>query len=49
MRKRFKQKKHSCGLCKPHKLGWCPRWRSRDLMLLKVFEKERTQLSHSGL
>ncbi len=42
MRKRKKIKKHSCGLCKPHKLGLDCRWKKRDLILLKEFEKTLT-------
>ena len=41
MRKRFKRKKYSCGLCKPNKVGWASRWKGKDLALLKVFEKEK--------
>ena len=40
MRKQFKQKKHSCGLCKPHKVGWCSRWKAKDAALLREFERE---------
>lgn len=41
MRKRLKKKKHSCGLCKPHKLGLENRWKNKDFGFLKEFEKER--------
>lgn len=44
MRKRFKIKKHSCGLCKPHKVGWDHRWKSKELVLMKLFEREKTAL-----
>lgn len=40
MRKRTKNKKHSCTLCKPHKTGHTLRWRARDLLLLRDFEKK---------
>ena len=39
MRKRYKKKLHSCGLCKPHKLNISLRWKSKDLAMLKEFEK----------
>ena len=44
MRKRFKNKKESCALCKPHKRGWITRWDSKDLESLKIFEKEKSYL-----
>ncbi len=40
MRKRFKMKKHSCGLCKPHKVGGANRWNAKELVLLKIYERE---------
>jgi hypothetical protein len=30
MRKQYKTKKRSCGLCKPHKKGWVNRWKAKD-------------------
>jgi len=44
MRKRFKNKKESCALCKPHKRGWAVRWNSKQAELLRIFEKEKTFL-----
>ncbi|MDP3727585.1 MAG: hypothetical protein Q8R35_03020 [bacterium] len=44
MRKRFKRKQHSCGLCKPQKVGWETRWKQRDFVRLREFEKERRML-----
>ena len=41
MRKRFKNKKHSCALCKPNKTGHANRWNSKDFFALKEFEKEK--------
>lgn len=38
MRKRLKKKKHSCALCKPHKMGGCNRWKAKDLASLREFE-----------
>lgn len=29
MRKRYKSKRRSCGLCKPHKRGWLTRWNTK--------------------
>ena len=31
MRKRLKKKRHSCSLCKPHKMGQANRWKAKDL------------------
>ncbi len=45
MRKRFKNKKHSCALCKPHKMGHDCRWKNKDLERLKEFEKEKALVS----
>lgn len=39
MRKRNKTKLCSCGLCKPHKMGWCNRWKPREFQALKEFER----------
>lgn len=41
MRKRLKLKKHSCALCKPHKMRGANRWDARDLSRLKEFETMR--------
>jgi len=40
MRKRFKKKKRSCALCKPHKVGWDKRYKTKDLDKLERAEKE---------
>ena len=37
-RKRSKNKRHSCGICKPHKRGGANRWKPKDEMLLKEAE-----------
>jgi len=41
MRKRTKLKKHSCALCKPHKMSMCSHWKFKDLEMLKSFEKNK--------
>ena len=41
MRKRLKMKKHSCAMCKPHKMGGDVRWKPKELQALKQFEKEK--------
>lgn len=40
MRKRLKKKKHSCKLCKPHKMGLQGRWNHREFDSLKRAEQE---------
>jgi len=40
MRKRYKLKRRSCALCKPHKRGWDQRWKAREGELLKTAERE---------
>lgn len=40
MRKRYKNKRRSCALCKPHKRGWDLRWRPRELAALARAERE---------
>ncbi|WP_170161082.1 hypothetical protein [Methylocaldum marinum] len=40
MRKRYKLKRRSCGLCKPHKRGWDNRWKAKDQLLMERAEKE---------
>lgn len=44
MRKRFKIKRHSCGLCKPHKLGLAHRWTAKDFARIKEFEREKLEV-----
>jgi hypothetical protein len=40
-RKRFKRKRRSCALCKPHKRGWDTRWKPKEAAKLKRFERDR--------
>lgn len=40
MRKRLKNKKRSCALCKPHKTGHSNRWKAKESDRLKRDEKE---------
>jgi hypothetical protein len=40
MRKRYKSKLQSCGLCKPHKRGWEHRWKGKDMQLVEDAERE---------
>jgi len=40
IRKRHKIKNRACGLCKPHKRSFAPRWKSRDLVRLVEFERD---------
>jgi hypothetical protein len=39
-RKQYKIKRHSCALCKPHKMGWAPRFSDRQRMLMSVHSAE---------
>ncbi len=43
MRKRYKNKKRSCPLCKPQKTNGSVRWSKKDLFLLKEFEKQKIE------
>lgn len=40
MRKRYKDKDRSCGLCKPHKRGWAQRWKPKEGQFLEETERE---------
>jgi hypothetical protein len=40
MRKRYRIKRRSCGLCKPHKRGMASRWTVRDEAALRAAEAE---------
>ena len=40
MRKRYKIKRKSCALCKPHKRGFAVRWRARELAEIVRAESE---------
>jgi hypothetical protein len=44
MRKRYKDKKRSCGLCKPHKRKWSKRWKVKDMVLEERFFSEKEQM-----
>ncbi len=39
MRKRQKNKKRSCKMCKAHKMGWDNRWKAKDEARLKRDER----------
>jgi len=39
-RKRYKNKKRSCAMCKPHKRKWEKRWKPKELAKLEQDEKE---------
>jgi len=39
VRKRFKVKRHSCPICKPHKMRWAKRWKRKELSGLEESEK----------
>lgn len=43
MRKRLKHKKHSCPMCKPHKMGWENRWSPKEDEDLRRFERAKQQ------
>ena len=40
MRKRYRHKRKSCALCKPHKRGFAARWRARELAAIARAERE---------
>jgi hypothetical protein len=40
VRKRFKSKARSCGLCKPHKRGMANRWPAKQRSLLLLHERD---------
>ena len=41
MRKRYRNNPRACGVCKPSKYGWTPRWDDRELIRLRDWERER--------
>lgn len=40
MRKNYRKKLRSCGLCKPHKMAKASRFTAKDLQELRAAEKE---------
>jgi len=40
MRKQYKQKKKSCAMCKPHKMGWSNRWKKKEQEQMEIDEEE---------
>ena len=49
MRKHYKIKKFSCGLCKPYKKGMSNRWSAKEFSLLREFEREKVILAKNGI
>lgn len=45
MRKNYKQKRRSCALCKPHKVGWDTRWTAKEAALRKAMGLESQRVS----
>jgi len=39
----YKNKKRSCGWCKPYKRGWEKRWKPREIQAIKTFQKEKKE------
>ncbi len=37
----YRQKRRSCKMCKPHKMGFSPMWKAKDLGRLKAMEQEQ--------
>ena len=40
MGKVYKRKRHSFALCKPHKMGWAPKLKEKQMFLRKVHEAQ---------
>lgn len=40
MRKRYKLKKRSCPICKPHKMKWAHRFKAKELSKRDLMDKE---------
>jgi hypothetical protein len=36
----YKRKRRSCKMCKPHKMGWAPKKKLKEIQLIKEFKKE---------
>lgn len=49
MRKRFRNKKRSCGLCKPHQRGRAGRWTAREAQALAIGEREIAQFTRQAV
>lgn len=43
MGKVYKRKRHSCKLCKPHKMGWEKRYTKKEQDKRKRMEKESNE------
>ncbi len=43
MRKRLKNKRRSCPLCKPHKTKGANRWKAKEFTRLKEFEQQKRE------
>jgi hypothetical protein len=48
MRKRLKRKRHSCPMCKPHKMGITNRWKSKEFMEMMKDMEEISEYLKSG-
>lgn len=40
MRKQYRIKQRSCGLCKPHKRGMAERWKPQEQQAMREAERE---------
>lgn len=36
----YREKRRSCAMCKPNKVGWAPMWKAKDLDKLQRMERE---------
>lgn len=48
MRKRLKNKKTACALCKPHKRAWENRWKPEEFSRLKQDEADMRSARRRG-
>ncbi len=49
MRKNYKQKRRSCALCKPQKVGWESRWTTKESARRNAMELDIRRTSHEDL
>jgi len=48
MRKNYKSKRCCCAMCKSHKRHWSSRWKHKDEVFLREFEREALDLRKVG-
>ena len=45
----YKRKRHSCAMCKPHKMGWADKKKIKERKEIEEFKKQKRQILKGDL